>query len=140
MRIWDHAYARDFKGPNGLKKSQEFKDLKGSSRVVKRVIYQYDEVSLAFSFFCSWILIFILPVYDSFHDCRRALEVLELLGFLDTIKPLESSSIGMVPYPHTPGLDVINKRLGFFWHLHIHLNIISSYDGIIHLNSCVLNL
>lgn len=44
MRIWDHAYAGAFKGPDGFKKSMEFKDYKGSSAVVKRVIYKYNVV------------------------------------------------------------------------------------------------
>ncbi len=41
MKLWDHAYTGTFKGADAFKKSDSFKDFRGSVLAVKRVIYRY---------------------------------------------------------------------------------------------------
>jgi hypothetical protein len=41
MKLWDHAYNTIFKGADAFKKSDSFKDFKGSIQVVRRLLYRY---------------------------------------------------------------------------------------------------
>jgi hypothetical protein len=40
MKLWDHAYSGVFKGTDAFKKSDSFKDFRGSMLAVKRLIYR----------------------------------------------------------------------------------------------------
>jgi hypothetical protein len=41
VKLWDKAFLMVFKGTDHFKKSDPFKDFKGSDLVVKRVVYKY---------------------------------------------------------------------------------------------------
>ena len=41
MKLWDSAYSGVFKGAESFKKSDSFKDYKGSGHAVKRLLYMY---------------------------------------------------------------------------------------------------
>jgi len=41
MKIWDHGFLEVFKGADAFKKSDSFRDFKGSTLVVKRTIFRY---------------------------------------------------------------------------------------------------
>jgi hypothetical protein len=42
MKLWDHAYTGIFKGNDAFKKSDSFKEFRGSMLAVKRLIYRYQ--------------------------------------------------------------------------------------------------
>ena len=48
MKLWEHAYTGVFKGSDAFKKSDSFKDYKGSGLAVKRVIYRYKFTHIPF--------------------------------------------------------------------------------------------
>ena len=53
MKLWDSAYSGVFKGEESFKKSDFFKDYKGSMLAVKRLLYSYK-----FHFYCHcWSII-----------------------------------------------------------------------------------
>lgn len=41
MSLWDHAYVGVYKGSDAFKKSDSFKDFKGSMLAVKRLVYRF---------------------------------------------------------------------------------------------------
>ena len=41
MKLWDQAYTGVFKGAEAFKKSDSFKDARGATLAVKRVIFRY---------------------------------------------------------------------------------------------------
>ena len=41
MKLWDSTYSGVFKGAESFKKSNSFKDYKGSMLAVKRLLYRY---------------------------------------------------------------------------------------------------
>ncbi len=46
VKLWDKAFQMVFKGTDHFKKSDSFKDFKGSELVVKRVVYRYVSINL----------------------------------------------------------------------------------------------
>jgi hypothetical protein len=64
IKLWDKAFLTVFKGADHFKKSDSFKDFKGSDLVVKRVVYRYA-VTLTLSCFtlCYSLKVLILLTY-----------------------------------------------------------------------------
>jgi hypothetical protein len=46
VKLWDKGFVMVFKGADHFKKSDSFKDFKGSDLVVKRVVYRYVSFEL----------------------------------------------------------------------------------------------
>jgi hypothetical protein len=51
IKLWDKAFLNNFKGTDHFKKSDSFKDFKGSDLVVKRVVYRYISFGMALNSF-----------------------------------------------------------------------------------------